>query len=107
MGTLAHVLSDYLYTTVEFTIVLIEFYGLFIIAFAILKEFYNSIYKYKFDFEKMHDETHLNTGLATALEILLAAEILKTLVVTNYSNLIMVAALIVLRIIISLILVRK
>ena len=105
MTGFANNLHDILFGLTEFSIVLIEMWGLLIIAIAIIKEVYAMFVDFKFDFTKVNDDNSLNAGLASALEVLLAAEILKTLVVTNYRNLVIIAALIVLRIAITLLLV--
>lgn len=105
MTGIANNLHEILFSLTEFAIVLIEMWGLLIIAIAIIKEIYAMLVDFKFDFTKVNDDNSLNAGLASALEVLLAAEILKTLVVTNYRNLVIIAALIVLRIAITLLLV--
>lgn len=105
MESLTHNLHDLLFNLTSFAITIIELWGLAIIAIALLKEAYRTIFKYKFSFTKMNDDNHLNAGLASSLEILLAAEILKTIIVTNYRNLVIIAVLIVLRIAMTLLLV--
>lgn len=105
MAGIANNLHELLFSLTEFAIIIIEMWGLLIIAIAIIKEVYTMLFKFKFDFTKVNDDNNLNAGLASALEVLLAAEILKTLVVTDYRNLVIIAALIVLRIAITLLLV--
>lgn len=105
MAGITNNLHDILFNLTEFAIIIIEMWGLLIIAIAIIKEVYTMLFKFKFDFTKVNDDNNLNAGLASALEVLLAAEILKTLVVTDYRNLVIIAALIVLRIAITLLLV--
>lgn len=105
MTGLTNNLHELLFTFAEFAITLIEIWGLMIVGIAMIKEIYTILVKYKFDFSKINDDNNLNAGLASALEVLLAAEILKTLIVTDYRNLVIIAVLIVLRIAITLLLV--
>lgn len=102
---MTHQLHDVLFRLTELAITVIELWGLMIIVIALLKEGYRTIFKYKFSFTRMNDDNHLNAGLASSLEILLAAEILKTIIVTEYRNLVIIAVLIVLRIAMTLLLV--
>lgn len=105
MESLTHNLHEVLFTLTELGISIIEMWGLFIIGVAIAKEIYRTVFKYKFSFTRINDDNHLNAGLSSALEVLLAAEILKTIIVTDYRNLVIIAVLIVLRIAMTLLLV--
>lgn len=104
MGSLTEGLHHFLFTVTEFLIVLVELWGVFIVITAILKEAYNSLFKYKLDFSHINSDNSLNASLASALEILLVAEVLKTITITNYSNLIIIGVLIFLRMAITLLL---
>ena len=81
---------------------IIEYIALFIellgIGLIILSVFIN-----KLDLTKKV-EVSLNAGLSKSLEILLAAEILKTIVVKSKQDFIGLAALIVIRVFISIVL---
>jgi len=105
LETFSHNLHDLLFLIATISITIIEFVGLFIIIYGIINELYNIVFKFKFNFLKAHDDTKLNSTLSTALEVLLAAEILKTITVTDYRNLVIIAVLIVLRIAMTLLLV--
>lgn len=103
--SLTHNIHEVLFTLTELGISIIEMWGLLIIGIAIAKEVYRTVFKYKFSFTRINDDNHLNAGLSSALEVLLAAEILKTITVTSYRNLVIIAVLIVLRIAMTLLLV--
>lgn len=105
MDALSLTLHDFLFSAVTFVAVIIELWGLFIILTAISKEIYRVVFRYKLDFRMINIDNNLNAGLASALEVLLAAEILKTLTVETYRNLIIIAILIVLRIAMALLLI--
>ena len=90
-------LHHILITGVNLTAVLIELWGLFIIIMAIGKEIYRVIFDFKLNFRKINDDNSLNAGLASGLEVLLASEILKTITVNSYRNLIIIGILIFLR----------
>lgn len=55
-------------------------------------------------FQKINSNNALNASLASALEVLLIGEVLKTITITDYRNLIIIAVLIILRIAITLLL---
>lgn len=97
-------LHHFLFSITELLIVLVELWGVFIVITAILKEAYNSLFKYKLDFSHINQDNSLNASLGSALEILLVAEVLKTITITNYSNLIIIGVLIILRMAITLLL---
>lgn len=72
---------------------------------AIAKEIYRVIFDYKLNFKMVNDDNNLNEGLASALEVLLAAEILKTIAIDSYQNLIIIGILIFLRIAMAILLI--
>lgn len=82
---------------------IIEFLGVIIVIVAVAKGFYQIAVVRKFDFKQAGQDVLVSSGLSTALEILLAAEILKTLIVRSTSQIIEVGALIIIRIFLTLI----
>lgn len=82
---------------------IIELCGVIIVVVAVGKGLYSIIFVNHFKFEEVGNDVIINTGLATALEVLLAAEILKTLIVRTPSQIIEVGALVLIRIFITLI----
>lgn len=83
---------------------IIEIWGIFLIVLTVSKEIFRTVVDYRFDFNRIsHDET-INHGLASVLEVLLAAEILKTLTISNNTQLLIIGALVFIRIFIGLIL---
>lgn len=105
MEAITNNLYNMMFAFVNFVTVLIEIWGVLIIMVALFKEIYTTIFKYKFNYLTINKDNSLNASLASALEVLLAAEILKTITITDYTNLIIIAALIILRIVITLLLV--
>ncbi len=89
---------------IKWVSLIIELWGIFLIFIAVLKEAFRTIFKFKFKFNEIATDKTLGHGLAISLEFLLAAEILKTLIVRSKTQLIEVAALILIRILIAIIL---
>ena len=81
-------------------IVVLEMIGVLIIIIAALRAFIN-LAKYKLDFTRSAMKIEFAMGLALALEFKLAAEILKTVVVSTLDEFIIVAAVTLLRMLIS------
>lgn len=104
MADLTSFLHHILFTFAEFIVIITELWGLFIIITALLKEAYNVLFKYKLDFKLINSNNSLNASLASALEVLLVAEVLKTITITDYRNLIIIGVLILLRMAITLLL---
>lgn len=98
-------LQHILFSAVSLVAIFIEFWGLLLIVVAIVSEIYRVVFNHKFDFRKINDDNHLNAGLASALEALLAAEILKTIAIDSYQNLIIIGILIFLRIAMAILLI--
>lgn len=98
-------LEHYLFDLVNLSVMLVEFIGLAIIVYGIMKEAYNIIVKYRLNFFRINEDNHLNSTLSSALEVLLAAEILKTITIRDYRNLIIIGVLVILRIAMTLLLV--
>lgn len=82
---------------------IIEFLGILAIIIAVGKNVYNLIFVEKFDFQLSQKDPILNSGLNTALELFLAAEILITLVANSLEKLAEVAMLVTIRIVIAII----
>ncbi|MDO5734638.1 MAG: DUF1622 domain-containing protein [Eubacteriales bacterium] len=76
----------------------IEICGIFVILSTVVREMYKIVFRYRFKIANTERDTSLNQGLASALEILLGAEILNTIVYRNIRQLAEVAALIIIRI---------
>lgn len=104
MAELTEILHSFLFSLAELITVVIEIWGITIIILAILKEAYNSLFKYKLNFNKINADNTLNASLASALEVLLVAEVLKTITITDYRNLVIIGVLILLRMAITLLL---
>lgn len=105
MEAITAVLEQFSYEWAHFTVTIIEIFGMFIILYAVMYEAYTIIFKYKLNFFKINDDNHLNSCLSSALEVLLAAEILKTITINDYTTLVIIAVLILLRIAMTLLLV--
>lgn len=104
MPEITTILHHFLFDLVDLLIILVELWGVFIIITAVIKEIYNVLFVYKLDFKKINSNNALNASLASALEVLLIGEVLKTITITDYRNLVIIAVLIFLRIAITLLL---
>lgn len=96
-------MSEMLHTIILMVAMLIELCGVLIVVVTVGKEMYRIVFIYRFDFEKTEQDMTINNGFANALEVLLAAEILKTLTIRTTSQLIEVAALVAIRIFLNVI----
>lgn len=78
-------------TIVNFTIIILELMGVFIIAVTAIKSFYNYIRR------KPEVKLSLAKGLAMALEFKMGSEILRTVVAREWEEIVTVAGIIALR----------
>ena len=87
-------------TVLPYVIGILEIMGIFVVAWSALKAFWeylqNTLFHKKFDLQ-----FHLANGLATGLEFKMAAEILKTVLVREMSELLILGAVILLRALLS------
>lgn len=94
-------MHDLLMKFIPLVAAFIEFCGIGVIIISVLKEMYNIFIRYRLNFMDFEKDTTMNHGLATALEILLGAEILKTIAYRDIRQLVEVAALIIIRVFIT------
>lgn len=91
MGTVIEVADNYLYYIVELCTIIMELFGVVILVFTAIKSFIGWLKK---------DENirlHLAQGIALALEFKLGGEVLRTVVVREWSELGILGAIILLR----------
>lgn len=91
MGTVIEVADNYLYYIVELCTIIMELFGVIILVFTAIKSFIEWLKK---------DENirlHLAQGIALALEFKLGGEVLRTVVVREWSELGILGAIILLR----------
>jgi len=91
MGTVIEVADNYLYYVVELCTIIMELFGVIILVFTAIKSFIEWLKK---------DENirlHLAQGIALALEFKLGGEVLRTVVVREWSELGILGAIILLR----------
>lgn len=81
----------------------IELIGLSIIVFGVIKAIIDFI-KYRFDFNAKQVKLDLLTAIALALEFFLAAEAISTIHFSGWIDLVQIAAILVIRIIITFVL---
>lgn len=88
-------------TAVSIIVFILEFMGVFVVFWTCIKSFVEYIQN---TFMKKHNaiQTHLAKGLATGLEFKLGAEILKTLVVHDLDELLVLGAVFALRALMSI-----
>ena len=85
----------------------IEIWGVSLIIISVLKEIFKSIFKYKLDTKEISLDSSLNHGLAAALEVLLAGEILETLIAHSLQQLLQIGLLVIIRVFIAFVLQRE
>lgn len=96
-----NILDTLIETVLPYIISALEIMGIFVVAWTALKAFWQ--YLQNAFMKKEHDLQHnLASGLATALEFKMAAEILKTVLVRELSELLILGAVILLRALLSL-----
>jgi len=76
----------------------VEIIGVLLIAYSVIRFVVVCIIKHGLNFKKMDDDSSLNHGLSVALEIMLSAEILKTITFSGLDNLISVVVLVLIRV---------
>ncbi|MDO5726108.1 MAG: DUF1622 domain-containing protein [Tissierellia bacterium] len=91
-------MEHFIETIIPYVAGFIELCGIFLIIATVIKEMYLIIFKYKFRIKNTERDTTMNQGLASALEILLGAEILKTIAYRDMRQLIEVGALMLIRV---------
>ena len=91
MGHINELLHETLSELVNFSVVMLEFMGLIVIAYTGLNAFKKWIKK------DPHTRLYLAEGLAMALSFKLGGEILRTVVVRDMSEIMQVGAIIILR----------
>ena len=91
MGHINELLHETLSELVNFSVVMLEFMGLIVIAYTGLNAFK------KWTKKDPHTRLYLAEGLAMALSFKLGGEILRTVVVRDMSEIMQVGAIIILR----------
>lgn len=95
-----NVLDTIIEITLPYIISIIEIIGIFVVAWTSLMAFWEYIQN-AFMNKRYDLQYHLAAGLATGLEFKMAAEILKTVLVRELSELFILGAVILLRAILS------
>ena len=91
-----HVFHNFSQTVIPIIVFILEIMGVLIVFWTCIKSFWEYIQN---SFMKRHNaiQTHLAKGLATGLEFKLGAEILKTLIVHDLDELLVLGAVFALR----------
>ncbi len=98
-----NVIKDFIELILPYIISILEIMGIIIVIWSACKAFWQ--YIHNTFFKKSYDLQFLfATGLATALEFKMAAEILKTVLVRDIKELIMLGAVIILRALVTILL---
>ena len=98
-----NILNTVIEVTLPYIIAVLELMGIFIVTWSGVKAFWRYI-RNTF-FKKNHDlQYSFAKGLSTALEFKMAAEILKTVLVREMSELVILGAIIVLRALVTILL---
>lgn len=96
-----NIFHSFIVTVLPYIISFLEILGIAIVAYSALHAFWEFILNTFFS-KKLNLQYHFATGLATALEFKVAAEILKTVLVRDMSELLVLGAVIVLRALLSI-----
>lgn len=99
----SNILNTVIETVLPYIIAILELMGIFVVTWSGIKSFLHYVQN---SFFKKHYELQfdLANGLATALEFKMAAEILKTVLIREMRELIILGAIIILRALVTLIL---
>ena len=93
-----HNLHELLLGFSSYLTVFVEIAGVLLIALAVVRFIVDCLFKHQLNFKKMDDDSSLNHGLSVALEIMLSAEILKTVTFSTLDNLLSVVILVLIRV---------
>ncbi len=96
-----NILEQGIHIVLPYIISGLEIMGIFVVAWSAVHAFWEYIQNVFFR-KQLDLQHHLATGLATGLEFKVAAEILKTVLVQDLSELMVLGAVILLRAILSL-----
>ncbi|MEG2595018.1 MAG: DUF1622 domain-containing protein [Ruthenibacterium sp.] len=95
------ILDEVIEVVLQVIIPILELMGIFVVAWSAVHAFWeyimNTFFRRNYDLQ-----FELATGLATSLEFKMAAEILKTVLVREMSELLILGAIIILRALLSL-----
>ncbi|WP_034328278.1 DUF1622 domain-containing protein [Alkaliphilus transvaalensis] len=97
---MVHIIEHYVETFVIYTILVLEVIGIFIIGYSGIRSFFNYV-KQKLKFNDTCIKIELAKGLALGLEFKLGGEVLRTILVRTIDEIKVLAAIIVLRIILT------
>ncbi|MBR2802688.1 MAG: DUF1622 domain-containing protein [Erysipelotrichaceae bacterium] len=97
MEAITELLHHNLVLTCKFLAVIIEIIGTILMVIGLGKEL-NKIIKYRFKFRDILADPGLNRAMSTVLEVYLSAEILKTVYISQMTELIQIGVLIMLRV---------
>ena len=98
-----NILNTVIENVLPYIIAVLELMGIFIVTWSGIKAFWR--YVRNTFFKKQHDlQYSFAKGLSTALEFKMAAEILKTVLVREMSELVILGAIIVLRALVTILL---
>ena len=95
------VVGEFNFNLISHLAEIIEFFGVIIIAVSVLVGVYTLVIKNRLEFDELDKNPIMNQGLTIALEVILAAEILKTLVVRDLIQVMELGALVFIRILIT------
>lgn len=92
MGNIIHLIETYLTYTVEICCILMELFGIVVLVFTALKCFVQWIRR-----DATHLRLELAQGIALSLEFKMGSEVLRTVVVREWEELLILGAVILLR----------
>lgn len=100
MQSITHLLENGLHDVANFSIVVLEIIGIIFIIYGSIKALVR-LFKVKFDFRDFEFKIMLGEAMATALQFKLGAEIIKTVIIKETTELVVVGTVVILRAIIT------
>lgn len=91
----------------NWTILFVEIVAFFFIVYTIFKVLYEFFFIDHWDLEKFHQKPILTDGIVSALELLMVAEIMKTMIAFELREVVFLGLLVLIRVFLSYVLRRN
>lgn len=100
MDNITHVLEQNLFSISNFSIVVLETIGIIMIIYGTIKALIQ-LFRVKLDFRDVNFKIILGEALASALQFKIGAEIIKTVMIKETKELVIVGAVVIIRAVIT------
>lgn len=95
---------DFFHITLNWTVLIVELIGFFFMVYTVLKALYEFFFIDNWDLEKFHKKPILTDGIISALELLMVAEIMKTMIAFEMREIMALGLLVLIRVFLSYVL---